>query len=158
MGDRVALFCLKFINFIFCARVVDLIKDCWNFAIKLTCLMYVLISFFQLLTRFMKAFDHSIPNTVLTNMHTVRDAVDFFQEDVILTNRLEDLTKLDLPKNLHIKLEYQRFDPETDTMFGGKNPLPGSNAIVNSIKYRRKYKSIITKEDKPGYINHYYGY
>ena len=106
----------------------------------------------------MKEFDHKVPNTEATRIERVRDAIQFFQTDVRASHSLEDLSKLDLPKNLHIQLEYLRFDPETDTMFDGKTAYPGRDTHVTSIKYKRKYKSIKTSVEKPGYNNHYYGY
>ena len=89
-------------------------------------------------------------------METVSDAVNFYNTEVKQTSAFEDLGKLDLPKNLHIQWEYNRFDPETDVMYGGRTAFPGSDTVVTSIKYKRKYKSIKTTVDKPGFVNHYY--
>ncbi len=94
----------------------------------------------------------------MSAMKTVQDAVDFFQTEVTETTRYEDLGKQDLPKNLHIQWEPLRFNPETDTMFEGRTAYPGSDSIVTSIKYSRKYDSIKTTKEKSGYTNHYYGY
>ncbi|XP_041378718.1 39S ribosomal protein L50, mitochondrial-like [Gigantopelta aegis] len=74
---------------------------------------------FKLLTRFIKEFDHDIPSCELHDMHSVGDAITFFTTEVRDTSTYEDLSKLDLPKNLHIQLKHLSFDPETDTMFGG---------------------------------------
>ena len=94
----------------------------------------------------------------MSSMRTVQDAVQFFQTEVRDTTPVEDMSRLDLPKNLHIQLEYDRFDPETDTLFGGRTAFPGHDTMVTSIKHQRKYKSIKTTKEKPGYVNHYYGY
>ena len=88
----------------------------------------------------MKEFDHDIPNFDLHLMSTVDDVVKYFQTEVRDGTKLEDLSKLDLPKNLHMNLEPIRFDPDTDTVYGGKTAFPGQKTIVPSIKYRRKYK------------------
>ena len=110
---------------------------------------------FQILSKLIREFSHDIPNSTLNEMKTVSDAVDFFSTEVRVSSSYEDLEKLDLPKNLNIQLEYKRFDPDTDPR---PTAFPGQNSIVTSLKYRRKYKDIITTEEKPGYTNHYYNY
>ena len=99
-----------------------------------------------------------IPGSSLTSMNTVQDVVDFFSAEISETTALEDLALSKLPKNLHIDTEVLRFDPETDTMFDGKTAFPGRDTYVTSIKYGRKYKSIKTTYEKPGYFNHYENY
>ncbi len=64
------------------------------------------------------------------------------------TSALEELhQKPDLPPNLHINLEYKRFDPATDTFFNGRDAYPKRDTIVNSLWYSKKYKSVIKKKD-----------
>lgn len=87
----------------------------------------------------MSEFDHYVPNTDLNKINTVGDAVAFFSAPVRDSSSYEDITKLDLPPNLHIQLEPLRFDPETDTMYGGKTAFPGRPSKVISLKYQRKY-------------------
>jgi large subunit ribosomal protein L50 len=87
----------------------------------------------------MSEFDHPLPNTDLTNIKTVADVVVVFSTPVRDSTKYEDLTKLDLPPNLHVQLEPLRFDPETDTMFGGVTAFPGRKTVVSSLKFRRKY-------------------
>ena len=94
----------------------------------------------------------------MSSMKTIQDAVDYFTTPLRDTTALDDLSKLDLPKNLHIQMDYLRFDPENDTMFGGRTAYPGRDTVVTSIKYRRKYKSIRTRKEKPGFADHYSGY
>ena len=106
----------------------------------------------------MEEFSHDIPNVLMSDMKTVQDAVDYFKTEVTETTSYEDMNKLNLPKNLHIQWEPLRFNPETDTMFEGRTAFPGSDTVVTSIKYKRKYDSIKTVKEKPGYANHYYGY
>ncbi|GAB1597986.1 39S ribosomal protein L50, mitochondrial-like [Argonauta hians] len=95
---------------------------------------------FKFLTKCMEEFDHEIPNVDLPNMTDVSKAVEFFQTEVKDTSSYEDLAKLDLPKNLHIQLDAVRFNPDTDTMFGGRTAFPDRPTVVTSIKYKHKYK------------------
>ncbi|CAD5121755.1 unnamed protein product [Dimorphilus gyrociliatus] len=113
---------------------------------------------YKLVSRFIEEFDHDVPASILTEMKTVADCVEYFGREVKRTSALEDMKQLDLPKNLSIMYEYKRFDPETDTFFDGVTAFPGRDTYVRSLKYKRKYKNIITTEKKPGYANHYYGY
>lgn len=113
----------------------------------------------QLLTKLIREFDHDIPGVILTDMMCVGDAVHYFETEVRATSAYEDLaSRRDLPPNLSIQLEPLRFNPETDTMFGGRTAFPGSDTIVMSIKYRRKYSGVKNTKEKPGYLNHYYDY
>ena len=84
-------------------------------------------------------------------MKTMDDVLAFFQTEVKETSALEDLSKLDLPKNLHIEMNYNRFDPETDTFFGGVTAFPGNDTKVTSLKYRKMYKSVSNTTPKPGF-------
>ena len=112
-----------------------------------------------MLSNLIKEFDHDIPNTVLHRMDHISQAVDYFKKEVKLSISIEDMkVSKDTPKNLHIQTEYIRFNPNTDTMFGGRTAYPGHNTHVTSIKYKRKYASIETEKPKPGYHNRYYGY
>ena len=96
-------------------------------------------SFFQTLTSLEQEFDHVVPNTKLTSIQTVSDVVTFFLTPVADGTALEDLSRLNLPKNLHIQMEPLRFDPENDTYFDGKTAFPGNPTIVSSLKYSRYY-------------------
>ena len=42
------------------------------------------------------------------------------------------------------------------TLFGGINAFPGMDGHVTSIKYRRKYKTILNSDPKPGYASYYF--
>lgn len=113
----------------------------------------------QLLSKLIREFDHDVPGVLLTEMMCLGDAVQYFQTEVRATSAYEDLAnRRDLPPNLSIQLEPVRFDPETDTMFGGRTAFPGRDTIVPSIKCRRKYGEIKNTKEKPGYINYYYEY
>ncbi|KAH3891286.1 hypothetical protein DPMN_015379 [Dreissena polymorpha] len=94
---------------------------------------------FDLITKAMLELDHDVSNMSLHEMRTVEDVVKYFQTEVGDKSRLEDLTKLDLPKNLHMNLDYIRFHPETDKIHDGLTAFPGQATKVPSIKYRKKY-------------------
>lgn len=67
------------------------------------------------------------------------DVIEFYKTPVKTILPLDELRARELPPNLHIEHKYTRFNPETDTMFGGKTAFPGSSTIVTGIKYRKKY-------------------
>jgi len=123
----------------------------YAYSVKYCCL--------QLLAKLICEFDHDVPGVLMTEMMSVGDAVWYFETEVRGTSAYEDLAnRRDLPPNLSIQLEPIRFNPETDTMFGGRTAFPGRDTIVTSIKYRRKYSDIKTTKEKPGYVNYYYDY
>lgn len=88
----------------------------------------------------MEELNHDISSVDLNDMKSLADVVKYFNIEVKDTSVLEDLTKLDLPKNLHMNLEYIRFHPDTDKMFDGITAFPGQATKMTSIKYTRKYK------------------
>ena len=74
--------------------------------------------------------------------------IDFYSREQKDTSTLEDLkNQQDLPKNLHIELEYKRFEPEKDTFFGGKDAYNNRDTIVSSLWYGKKYKSVYKKKE-----------
>lgn len=103
---------------------------------------------FTVLTKMMKEFDHFIPNTELHDMKSIDQAVNFFRKEVRDTTCLEDLTKLDLPKNLHINTEYLRYDRENNPMWPGKDAFPGKQSRAFSAKFARKYNVVDKSKDK----------
>ncbi|KAL8619085.1 hypothetical protein ACOMHN_019357 [Nucella lapillus] len=94
---------------------------------------------FKVLDAAMREFDHYIPNSQLVGVRSVRDVVAFFSTPVRDTTTYEDLSSLDLPPNLHLQMEPVRFDPKTDTMFGGVSAFPKRPTVVSSLKFKRKY-------------------
>jgi len=100
-------------------------------------------------------FDHPIPNTELTTMDSVADAITFFSTPVRDSSAYEDLTKLNLPKNLHIQLDPLRFEAESDTFFDGKTAFPGRPTIVSSLKYKRKYKGNAGESRNDSHMTNY---
>lgn len=97
---------------------------------------------FQLVTRAVDELEHDVPNMRLHEMKTVADVVKYFQTEVKDTSVFEDMSKLNLPRNLHMNLEFNRFDPETDKVHDGVTAFPGSKTIVSSLRYRKKYKNL----------------
>jgi hypothetical protein len=78
----------------------------------------------------------------------VQNLVDYYLTEQKDTNPLEDMEqKSDLPKNLHINLEYKRFDPLTDKFFDGRDAYPNRDTVVPSLWYSKKYKPVIKKKD-----------
>jgi len=112
-----------------------------------------------ILNELIQELDHDISNFKLNEMRTIDDVIQYYQTPVLETTAYEDLArKQDLPENLHINLEPVRFNPETDTLHGGVNALPGQDTIVTSLKYKRKYENIKTTKEEAGFYNHYYNY
>ena len=111
------------------------------------------VYWFQVASSAVTEFNHDIASYKLSDMNTVEDVLTYFSTPVLQTTAYEDLSKLDLPKNLHIIQDYDRFNPETD--FDGKTAFPNSDTIVSSIKYKRKYKDIKNTKRVPGYVNKY---
>ncbi|XP_050515668.1 39S ribosomal protein L50, mitochondrial [Diabrotica virgifera virgifera] len=83
---------------------------------------------------------HSIPNSLLHHMKTLKDVQIFYNMPVDTRTPLERMKSMDLPENLHVQYEYKRFNADTDTMFGGKTAFPKSSTIVTGLKYKDKYK------------------
>ncbi|XP_052800307.1 39S ribosomal protein L50, mitochondrial-like [Mya arenaria] len=94
---------------------------------------------FDFVTKLISDLDHDVPNMTLHEMKTVGDVVTYFQTEVRNSSSLDDLNKLNLPKNLHMNLEYIRFHPETDKIYDGYTAFPGRATKVTSLKYKRKY-------------------
>lgn len=98
------------------------------------------------MTKCIESFKHNIPNPTLNEINTVGKLVEYYSTEVKDTSTLEDLkNNPDLPKNLHINLEYNRFNPEKDTFFGGKDAYAGRDTIATSLWYSKKYKSVYKK-------------
>ncbi|CAH1116138.1 unnamed protein product [Phaedon cochleariae] len=82
---------------------------------------------------------HGVPNSLLHHMETLEDVKIFYKTPVDTTTPLEKLRHTELPENMHIQFEYNRFHPETDTAFGGVSAYPESSTIVTGLKYKEKY-------------------
>lgn len=52
----------------------------------------------------------------------------------------DQMKEMELPPNLHVIYDYQRFHPDTDTMFDGISAFPKSSTIVSGLKSKEKYK------------------
>jgi large subunit ribosomal protein L50 len=94
-------------------------------------------------------FKHDIPNPVLNDIKDIGGLVEYYLTEVKDESPLELIAnqpKANLPQNLHINLEYTRFDPETDKFFDGKDAFANRNTIVSSLWYSKKYKSVFKKK------------
>ncbi len=81
-------------------------------------------------------------------MHTVQDVINYYLTEQKDTSSLEDLTQTEnLPPNLHVNLEYNRFDPQTDTFFEGKDAFPNRDTLTPSLWYSKKYKPVIKPKE-----------
>jgi len=84
------------------------------------------------LTGCISSFGHTISNTALNEIKTVEDLIRFYLTEVKDSSPLEDLkSHPDLPPNVHVNLEYKRFDPVTDNFFGAKDAYPKRDTIVS---------------------------
>jgi hypothetical protein len=104
---------------------------------------------FKVLTQCGSFFSHYIPSHSLNEIETVTDLIDFYMEGKVDENPLEILkAKPDLPKNIHIELDYNRFDPtqKNDGFFNGRDAYPERKTIVPSLLYSKKYKTIDKKK------------
>ncbi|XP_057321024.1 uncharacterized protein LOC130664871 [Microplitis mediator] len=88
-------------------------------------------------------FKCHIPNSILFNIQTIGDLRKFYQTQIDTTLPLDANKNIDLPPNLHIQYEYNRFHPDTDTKFNGKTAFPKSSTLVTGLKYKKKYPSLI---------------
>ncbi|KAL3227701.1 hypothetical protein MRX96_003668 [Rhipicephalus microplus] len=106
---------------------------------------------FRLLTRCISEFGHDIPSSELMNVKCVDDVVEYFSTPVEGLSPYESLVqrKDQLPKNLHVIPNYVRFNPETDTFFGGVNAYPGTSTIVTGLKAKKKYKGYTSSPTWP---------
>ncbi|XP_037512699.1 uncharacterized protein LOC119389485 isoform X1 [Rhipicephalus sanguineus] len=106
---------------------------------------------FRLLTRCISEFGHDVPSSVLMNVKCVDDIVEYFSTPVEGLSPYESLVqrKDQLPKNLHVIPNYVRFNPETDTFFGGVNAYPGTSTIVTGLKAKKKYKGYTSSPTWP---------
>ncbi|XP_015603113.1 uncharacterized protein LOC107271513 [Cephus cinctus] len=107
------------------------------------------VSRFKLFVACEKEFKHSLPNSMLVDIETIGQLRNFYETPVSTTTPLEALARVKLPKNLHIQLNYHRFHPETDTMFGGKTAFPKSSTLVTGLTYKKKYRGHIQKTSFP---------
>ncbi len=86
----------------------------------------------KLLTKCISNFGHNIPNTVLNDIKSVGDLQSYYKTEVKDTSPLEDLKSMEnLPPNIHISTEYNRFDPATDTFFNGRDAYRRRDTIVS---------------------------
>ncbi|XP_017017824.1 large ribosomal subunit protein mL50 [Drosophila kikkawai] len=104
---------------------------------------------FKFLSACFQELQHGVPNSQVHELRTLSDVIAFYETPVDTTVPLDALKRQDLPENLHIQYEYLRFNPETDTKFGGKTAFPKSSTLVTGLKYRGKYEGNEAKRSWP---------
>lgn len=104
---------------------------------------------FKLLTTCADQLGHSVPNSQLHQVCTFKDIISFYTAPVNTSTPLENLREQELPSNLHILMENERFHPETDTRFGGISAFPRSSTVVSGLEARKKYKGYDAKKSWP---------
>lgn len=98
---------------------------------------------FRLIAGCIDIFQHDLPSSYLNDISTIRDVVDYFSTPVRGVNPYENLvSNKDLPPNLSIISEPQRFNKETDERFKGYNALPGTISEVQGLRGRKKYPTL----------------
>ncbi|KAK2723354.1 large ribosomal subunit protein mL50-like [Artemia franciscana] len=91
-------------------------------------------------------FLHEVPNSLLHQMKSLDDVIDFYNTPVDPRIPLERMKDMELPPNLHIKQDYVTFDQQSDTMFQGLDAFPNRSRIVASLASRKKGMQHIKKE------------
>ncbi|KOB78972.1 Uncharacterized protein OBRU01_01431 [Operophtera brumata] len=92
---------------------------------------------------------HSVPNSLMHTIETVDDLKSFYMTPVDTKTPFDALTKMELPKNLHVQENYVRFHPDKDTLFNGATAYPKSSTIVSGLKTRKKYEGFSAKRLLP---------
>lgn len=94
---------------------------------------------FDLLKSCSSTFGIAVPNSILHEMRTVRDVIEFYSTPVDTTLPMDRIRNSpELPQNLHIQEEYVRYSPD-DPMFE-RTAFPKSSTLVSGLNTRRKYK------------------
>ncbi|XP_075160887.1 mitochondrial ribosomal protein L50 isoform X1 [Haematobia irritans] len=104
---------------------------------------------FKMLEACFTEFKHSVPNSVIYELKTVGDVINFYETSINTTVPLDALKEMDLPENLHIQYDYVRFNSETDTKFNGQTAFPKSSTLVTGLRYREKYAGNEAKQSWP---------
>lgn len=94
---------------------------------------------FELLKTCSATFNHQVPNSILHEIRSVEDVIQFYSTSVDTTLPMDRIQNCpDLPQNLYIQQDYVRYSPE-DSMFE-RTAFPKSSTLVSGIRTRRKYK------------------
>lgn len=121
---------------------------------------------FRFLKKCEEIVDHKVPNSLLYTVKTlgkyihctwhclvyiyksilffVGDVYEFYETPVDTVVPYEALQQQELPPNLHIISNYQRFHPDTDLMFEGVTAFPRSSNLVTGLKTKKKYTGFTT--------------
>uniref|UniRef100_A0A6G1SGA5 Large ribosomal subunit protein mL50 n=1 Tax=Aceria tosichella TaxID=561515 RepID=A0A6G1SGA5_9ACAR len=95
---------------------------------------------FNFITRCISSFKHDVPGSYLNDIETIGDVVEYFSTEVRGINPFESLINKDeLPHNLSILAEPDRYNKEADTMFKNLNAMPGIISKVPGLRAKKKY-------------------
>lgn len=56
-------------------------------------------------------FNHTIPNSMLHQIETIGQVVDFYSTGVDTRTPMDKMRSMTLPDNLHVQFDYNRWDP-----------------------------------------------
>lgn len=90
-------------------------------------------------------FNHEVPNSDLHRVKTVGDVVQFYCQPVRGINSYDKLVRDqdELPANLFVLPEAQRFDPnDTSAFHKGIDAFPGMRDRMNGLRAQKKYPSL----------------
>ncbi|CAG0892739.1 unnamed protein product [Darwinula stevensoni] len=94
---------------------------------------------YALLTHCARVLGHVVPNSMLHQVSSLGDVLEFYKTPVVTKNPYELLQEKDLPKNLHVIPNPVRFHPDTDTLFKGQTAFPGRSTVSKSLRYKKRY-------------------
>ncbi|XP_037797512.1 uncharacterized protein LOC119592672 [Penaeus monodon] len=94
---------------------------------------------YKLLSECSKKFKHRVPSSIMHKINNIEELMMFYKTPIDVTVPLDMMKNMDLPKNLHVIYNYNRFHPETDTMFGGVSVFTKDSSIVSGLKTKKKY-------------------
>ncbi|CAG2102786.1 unnamed protein product [Medioppia subpectinata] len=99
---------------------------------------------FKFLTKCNEELNHEIPNSMLYLMRTVSDVVEYYSTPIRGITSYDQMVQNSdqLPQNLHVIGEPLRFNPETDTFFGGISAYPFHDQRVKGLRATKKYPVI----------------
>lgn len=62
-------------------------------------------------------FNHTIPNSMLHQIETIGQVVDFYSTGVDTRTPMDKMRSMSLPDNLHVQFDYHRWDPGLSIAF-----------------------------------------
>ncbi|KAG0718246.1 39S ribosomal protein L50, mitochondrial [Chionoecetes opilio] len=93
----------------------------------------------KVLVKCSQVLSHTLPNSLMHRISNVEELVTFYLTPVNTSVPLDMMKDMDLPKNLHVTYNYNRFHPETDTKFGGVSVFTKDSTLVVGVKNKKRY-------------------